>query len=399
MKIPTVFISSTSEDLKPFRQAARDAAVSARFHPEMMEYFAADGQYPPLEACRAKVREADVIVTIVAHRYGWLPDPADSKNITWLECDEAIRTGKEVLAFLAEGDWPAQFEESYRITEALKMGKATAQLLQEIQCNIARLAEFKQWLNGLGIRATFSHPDDLGRKVEGALREWRERHREFAAAPALRGHFNPGAYLRYLREQTAWIDIRGLQVGTGRAYRFPIEELYIPLTTYVGREVESQSVDLEEALEYSRLVVVGDPGSGKTTFLRHLAYLWCCGLEAARTESPPFPILIRIGELIDHIRHYRGQAHRPSLPDSPEWLIDFLNSQGMELNWELAADFFREKLVDGSCVLLLDGLDEAPGKADRESIVRLFENATGAYRKSRFVSPRGRCPSRGLLGS
>jgi len=151
MKIPTVFISSTSEDLKLYRQAARDAAVSARFHPEMMEYFPANGQHPPLEACRAKVREADVIVAIVAHRYGWVPDAADQKNITWLECEEAVRKGKEVLAFLAEGDWPVQFEESYRITEALKMGQATAQLLQEIQCNIARLGEFKQWLNGLGV--------------------------------------------------------------------------------------------------------------------------------------------------------------------------------------------------------------------------------------------------------
>jgi hypothetical protein len=96
MKIPTVFISSTSEDLKAYRQAARDAAVAARFHPEMMEYFPAGGQYPPLEACRAKVGEADVIVAIVAHRYGSVPDAADPKNITWLECEEAVRKGKEV---------------------------------------------------------------------------------------------------------------------------------------------------------------------------------------------------------------------------------------------------------------------------------------------------------------
>src|SRR5438067_190400 len=175
MKIPTVFISATFEDLKPYRLAARDAAVSARFHPEMMEYFPAEGQYPPPDACRAKLREADVLVAIVAHRYGWVPDPAHPKSITWLECEEAVRTGKEVLAFLAEGDWPVQLEESYRITEALQIGKATPQLLQEVQCNIARLAEFRQWLNGLGVCAAFTHADDLGRKVEGALREWRGR--------------------------------------------------------------------------------------------------------------------------------------------------------------------------------------------------------------------------------
>ncbi len=398
MKIPTVFISSTSEDLKPHRQAARDAAVSARFHPEMMEYFLADGRYPPLEACRAKAREADVVVVIVAHRYGWVPDPADPKNVTWLECEEALRGGKEVLAFLAEGDWPVQLEESFRIAEALKSGKATPQLLEEVQGNIARLAEFKQWLNGLGIRATFTHPDDLGRKVEGALREWRERRPEFAAAPAPKCRTSPRAYLAFLREQAAWIDIRGLQVGTGRAYRFPIEELYIPLTTYIGREVESRAVELEEALEYTHLVVVGDPGSGKTTFLRRMAWRWCSLWEDAQAQPPPFPILIRIGDLIEHIRHCRGQANTPALPDSPEWLIDFLHAQSRELNWGLDADFFREQLAAGNCVLLLDGLDEASGKTERECIARLFERATAAYRQCRFVVTTRPLSFSGLAG-
>jgi Domain of unknown function (DUF4062) len=44
---PTVFISSTAEDLKRFRAAARDAALAARFLPEMQEYFAAR-DHPPL---------------------------------------------------------------------------------------------------------------------------------------------------------------------------------------------------------------------------------------------------------------------------------------------------------------------------------------------------------------
>src|SRR5215471_3156356 len=91
MNLPTVFISPTSEDLKSLRQAAREAAISARFHPEMMEYFVAEGKNAPLDACRMKVAEADVVVSIVAHRYGWVPDVTDGKNITWVECEEALR--------------------------------------------------------------------------------------------------------------------------------------------------------------------------------------------------------------------------------------------------------------------------------------------------------------------
>ncbi|HLK63514.1 MAG TPA: hypothetical protein VKU19_08740 [Bryobacteraceae bacterium] len=51
----------------------------------------------------------------------------------------------------------------------------------------------------------------------------------------------------------------------------------------------------------------------------------------------------------------------------------------------LHEEFFVEKLRSGSCAVLLDGLDEAPGKAERDSISNLFEKATHAYSACRFV--------------
>jgi Domain of unknown function (DUF4062) len=77
--VPIVFVSSTSEDLKPYRAAARDAAIDAGCLPRMMEYFAASGDRPPLDACVAKVSEGDVLVVLVAHRFGWVP-PAQRDN-------------------------------------------------------------------------------------------------------------------------------------------------------------------------------------------------------------------------------------------------------------------------------------------------------------------------------
>jgi len=104
-----VFVSSTSEDLKDYREAASKAALAAGMLPVMMEYFAASGDKPPLSACLDKVSQADVLIVIVAHRYGWVPPRQGKgrhKSITWLECERAVSDGKEVLAFLVEEKHP-----------------------------------------------------------------------------------------------------------------------------------------------------------------------------------------------------------------------------------------------------------------------------------------------------
>ena len=388
----SVFISSTSEDLAPYRAKARDAAIAEGLFPVMMEYFTASGAHKPLTECLAKVNECDVLIVIVAHRYGWRPPGQRGKSVTWLECLEAERQGKEVIAFLVDekSDWPEKLRDRHRIAEALQNSSATAKLLKEVQDDISALRRFKEWLNGRRIRRTFQNPDQLNSEVRGALGAWLKSHADSTVPVEPQTKSDPTEYLKQLANQCSWIDIRGLQVGTGTAYRFPIEELYIPLTTSgalpAGKTkarpeaMERKPAPLEEALVHPRLVAVGDPGAGKTTFLRHLA------LGYSKTADP-LPIFIRISELAEHIRVCRLQSapKNPPLEESPEWLIHFLTSQNKELNWGLNDDFFREKLTSGGCILLLDGLDEAPGTREREAMVRLFERATAAYGKCRFV--------------
>jgi len=428
--IPVVFISSTLEDLKPYREAARKAAVETRFHPEMQEDFEASGRYPPLQECLWRVSGVDVVVVILAHRYGWVPPDqpgADCKSMTWLECERAAATGKEVLAFLLDKEvkWPAELKESYRSAAASEEGTATPELIAEVQRKVAKLKEFKGWLEGGTIRGTFTNPDDLHGKVLLALYRWRERHKEWGPSgpppPS-----DPQPYLRWLRDQTSKIDIRGLGVGSGKAYSFPIEDLYIQLTmAEEAREAQAaraefarhQPVALQDALVHRRLVIVGDPGSGKTTFLRRICFALADAAQKEaggsrtdntvaaarfldrllsllrgeslkeRTTSTPFPVLIRIAELAQHVRQcgtlrdYPG----PTSEAAPTWLVDFLNRRSEEMNWGLEQEFFARKLEQGSAILLLDGLDEAPDRIERERMARLFENATQAYQRCRFV--------------
>ena len=94
-----------------------------------------------------------------------------------------------------------------------------------------------------------------------------------------------------------------------------------------------------------------------------------------------------MGKLVEHIGNARhsGSRDAPTTKDSAAWLPHYLVSASQELNWELSAAFFSEKLKRGSCILLLDGLDEAPDRRERESVTLLIEQARQAYGKCRFV--------------
>jgi formylglycine-generating enzyme required for sulfatase activity len=131
-------------------------------------------------------------------------------------------------------------------------------------------------------------------------------------------------------------------------------------------------VPLEEALRSRRLVIEGDPGGGKTTFVRRIAWMLC------RSDGTPkdfplrgFPLLVRISQLDQYI----AKTLEARVPGDPahdtdaRWIAHFLASQG----WGLDEAFFHAKLRAEDTVLLLDGLDEAASQARREKIVQMFQ--------------------------
>ncbi len=401
---PVVFISSTAKDLAQHREAAAQAARQAGFDCQMMEEFEAQSLKPPYAACMQKVRPCDVLIVLVAHRYGWVPEDQpdkQAKSITWLECEEALRDPKkEVLAFVIDPDhkWPVELKESYRATEALEKGKLTAKAQKEITRNVQKLGEFKTWLGSLGFRSTFTDTDSVNSEVEEQLAKWLKRHPDFHPE----GQDNPAQYLRQLREETRWIDIRGLQVGDGKVYRFAIDDLYIPLTASRSESIIQpsettpsypltgrRSIPLEELLSHTHVVIEGGPGSGKTTFLRRIAYELCRddGKPSLMLPSHGFPIYIRIAHLEEHITkcRSRNQQDAPLHDDSPSWLVHFLVSRSSDRGWNLNAAFFEATLRRPGTTILLDGLDEASSRLARESSAQLLFAAAADYEKCRFV--------------
>ena len=125
---------------------------------------------------------------------------------------------------------------------------------------------------------------------------------------------------------------------------------------------------------HSRVVVLGDPGSGKTTLVRWLANRHVTaqllgrsnvvddgeGIPADHTEAPArFPIYVRAGALVS-MDGWRRLS-----------LTEFLVADHHARDFPPSAlpDLLNTELSAGRCLVLLDGMDEIPSAHDRRAVV------------------------------
>ena len=177
-----VFLSSTAVDLVAHRQVADDTILRLSQQAVVMERF---GPLPgePVAECERKAREADVLVCVVAHRYGFEPEPGRG-SITRREVEAARAAGKDVLVWIVAQDHPwSEKKEQDRLTDPSVLADPdhAAAVLRSLQA----LQEFKSWLRASFVCDSFTTPDDLGKKIAVALGNYgRERAAGGVPAPA-----------------------------------------------------------------------------------------------------------------------------------------------------------------------------------------------------------------------
>lgn len=170
-----IFISSTAVDLRDYRDKVRDVVLRLEGLPIAMETFSAlSGQ--PVDECRKMAAEADAVICIVAHRYGYVP-PAElggdgERSITWLEVDAAQHANKPVFVFVVhpQAKWTELKEQDRLTSEPPENADSIVKAVQKLQ-------EFKTYLGREFTSNPFSSEEELATLVAITLAKFsREQH-------------------------------------------------------------------------------------------------------------------------------------------------------------------------------------------------------------------------------
>ena len=182
-------------------------------------------------------------------------------------------------------------------------------------------------------------------------------------------------YFKYLKQEFSILDFKGL--NEGRLITMPLKYLYTTLE--FSKEVVSKGekelfktddqkrIEVSDILKNRYSVITGDPGAGKTTFLKYIALCFVNNSfsERLKVSKPCFPVFFPIAALS------RGMDKNKTIDYQFEtFLSDYFKS--LELYDVLPA--VKEAALKGEVIYLMDGLDEVSDESRRMAIIKKIRN-------------------------
>jgi predicted NACHT family NTPase len=229
--------------------------------------------------------------------------------------------------------------------------------------------------------------------------------------PALRAGFaRVGAYVeerfsstRFEREYLEWVInmhqflpvLPTTLAPVAEHRKQELDKLYVSLSVSDRLDDPSATVPMYEVFSESHnIVILGDPGAGKTTFLRYIA-LTCSrarinatnlsGHISARTQlkqefgftSHPLPIFVFLNRFRD-----------PGFWNNSKSMLDAIRDElaSNDMLRHIPKTFFEDKLRNGECLFLLDAFDELGSQEARDTVAtKIGELAAASPPGNRFL--------------
>jgi formylglycine-generating enzyme required for sulfatase activity len=191
-------------------------------------------------------------------------------------------------------------------------------------------------------------------------------------------------YLEHIVDRYRYLEFKGMGVSDRVPLRLPLLEMYVPLRARIelpegetwarglrlaGRvigddEAETIGHRLSESApilnllqQHDGLIVLGDPGAGKTTFLKYLALRLAMGEGDELGLRARLPVLLPLSAYANALAARDVPLHR--------FIAEYYRDRGVDLPLGSMLD---EALAQGGVLLLLDGLDEVR-ELDRRHLV------------------------------
>ena len=351
MSTKTVMISSTARDLPEERQAVMDACLKLEMLPKMMEHLPArDGD--AISVSLEMVDQADIYVGIFAHRYGYVPEGNDL-SITHMEYNRAVKRGIPVLTFIIDDEVPVK-------PKNIDRGELGT-----------KIYEFKEELKETRAVNFFTSPDNLNALAIHSLGEVEKSPTPVIEKKASEAAGSLKPYLQKISKECQVLPLALLGTASARGKVVSLSDVYIGLNTTTREKEENERQEDEEvnyltaqevAEQHAHLVLLGDPGSGKSTFVKQLVAHRA--EERFRSGEGAIPVFIVLRDLAPRLVGAKEELDTATTDDR-KWVLSRLVMNLIADNLETlgvagAVEAIEDAFTSGGIFLVLDGLDEVP---------------------------------------
>ncbi|MEJ2746846.1 MAG: NACHT domain-containing protein [Anaerolineae bacterium] len=206
-------------------------------------------------------------------------------------------------------------------------------------------------------------------------------------------YHNRNAYLEYLGYQHRTFDVKGLT--TQGIFALELEKVFVdlslglqsyqrastdpirPMPKATAQERHNLETFLTEGSSKTQnLVILGPPGSGKTTLVKHLTLMLAVRQDVsdAIKRLKKTPILLFIRNHAEAIRKDQNYS-----------LATAVQSRLAAGNMTESAEWLLGRLRKGHCLVMLDGLDEIADAELRQQVVDWADRQMARYKNNQFI--------------